>query len=284
MKWRPLFLIFLLCFLCSCQHSPKSRLPSSYEGGIDVVFDLDWTLIAQVQSPIGISEEDLLVYEGEYYRLNPGARELLSELSEREGVRISFFSGGGIQRNRAVLSQVKIGESNALELATHVYSRSDLTDLSSQVSSEARFSERYKKDLRLINPDLSRVVMIEDNVNFALNPEQGRNFIWLGQTYENMEKYSTELAMKVNEKYRPTSYAHWLSSRLKLSVVGEILRNLLSTEKEGIDFERMNELVEHSELQNAKWSDFKSRLLRKKWPQSPSNCNEHMELLLSIGK
>lgn len=279
MKWRSLILIFTLGFLLSCQLGNRHRHPSSH-GAIDVVFDLDWTLIAQVSSPEGIPPEDLLRFEDEYYRLNPGAREILTDLLALENVRVSFFSGGGGERNLSVLSQVNLGGVSARDVAYKIFSRSDLTDFSHQVSADARFSERYKKDLRPINPDLSRVIMIEDNVNFALDSEQSRNFIWLGETFENLEVYSKALAQLTEEKYRPHSYAQWLSSRLKLAVVGEILKEVLPHSSAGIDFEKVQELVDASGLQNSKWSELKSRLLAKSWPQTPSNCGEHMELLL----
>ncbi len=282
MKVRSLILIFTLGFLFSCQLAPSLRSPASQgkSAPIDVVFDLDWTLIAQVKSPAGIAPQDLLRFEDEYYRLNPGAREILTDLLALENVRVSFFSGGAIERNLEVLSQVDLGGVSARDVAYKVLSRTDLSDFSTQVGPEARFSERYKKDLRLVNPDLSRVIMIEDNTNFALDKTQSQNFIWLGETYENIEVYSQAYAQKIEAKYRPDSFAQWLSSRLKLQIVGEILKENLPRSQAGIDFEKIQKEVSASGLQNSNWSALKSRLLQKSWPRHPANCQEHMELLL----
>ncbi len=280
MKARSLFLIYLLVFLSSCQFGTRYRTPANSTLPLDIVFDLDWTLIAQVKNTEAIPSEELLRFEEETYRLAPGARELIAELLERDNIRISFFSGGGIERNQAVLSQIQINNRSALEIAYKVFSRNDLTDLSAQVSPEARFSERYKKDLRLINPDLGRIVIIEDNANFALADNQRANFIWLGDTFENMESWSQALALKTDPKYRPNSYGQWLSSRLKLPVVGEILKDSLPRGDEPIDFEYLHSRVKASELQSTKISDIKTRVLQRFMPQAPSDCQESIQLLL----
>ena len=255
------------------------RMPAQTQV-LDIVFDLDWTLIGEVKSTAGIAASEILAHEHEHYRLLPGARELMKSLLAEGRVRISFFSGGSRERNEAVLKQVMIDGQSLYELAYKVLSREDLTDLSSEVPSDARFSERYKKDLRLVNPDLTKVIMVDDNDLFAVDERQRRNFIWLGETFENLEHYSTHATLKMQEKYRPKSYVSWLSSRLKLPVVGLILKDVLEESTEAWNIERMRKLVLHSGLQGGKWSPFKSEALSVLPILAPRSCAHGLELLL----
>lgn len=249
---------------------------------LDIVFDLDWTLIGEVKSTTDIAASEILVYEQERYRLLPGARELIRSLLAEGRVRISFFSGGQRERNEAVLKQVMVDGQSLYDLAYKVLSRGDLTDLSAEVASDARFSERYKKDLRLVNPDLTKVIMIDDNDLFAVDESQRRNFIWLGETFENLEHYSTQATLKMQAKYRPKNYSSWLSSRLKLPVVDLILKDVLKESPEDWNIERMRELVVRSRLQKGSWSSFKSKALAVLPALAPRSCAHGAELLIGV--
>lgn len=271
--------LIVLILVVSCTGNQSLRMPAS-DHVLDVVFDLDYTLIAQVKSPEGIPESELLVFEHEFYRLQPGARELIAKLLDSSRVRLSFFSGGGKERNASVLKQVEVGGQSLYDLAYKVLNREHLTDVSHLVAPNARFSERYKKDLRLVNPDLSKVIMIDDNYLFAPEEAQRKNFLWLGETFENVEVYDAKILQKIEYKYRPKSYVSWLGSRLKLSLVSEILAETLETSTAQWDFEKLQALAKESELENSRWSNFKSMALPKLKLAKPNSCMESAQLLL----
>lgn len=280
-SWVKLLISYLfLVLLISCAARPVGpRMPAQADL-LDVVFDLDWTLIGEVKSTTDIPATEILIHEQDRYRLLPGARELIRSLLAEGRVRISFFSGGPRERNEAVLKQVMVDGVSLYDLAYKVLSRTDLTDRSAEVESDARFSERYKKDLRLVNTDLTKVIMIDDNDLFAVDENQRRNFIWLGETFENLEQYSHGATLTMAPKYRPKNYSAWLGSRLKLPVVDLILKDVLKNSDEGWNIERMQGLVLRSGLQNGSWSLFKSKAIEVLPQLAPRSCTQGLELLL----
>ncbi|OUR95286.1 hypothetical protein A9Q84_15715 [Halobacteriovorax marinus] len=222
-------LSFILIFLnlVSCQNIGRKPTALNDKAPIDLIFDLDWTLIKQVESSIEHSDKSkYATFEGEVYRIKEGASELLASVASRENVRISFFSGGGRERNTSVLKQIRVGDTNAYDLAHKVLSKSDLTVVSTKAS--LSFTERYKKDVRLINSDLSRVVLIDDDKRFLISNKYKRNILWLGKTYNQYENYYD--LPKKRTVYDPKSYEQWFFDKHKLHMVREILDQALTEE------------------------------------------------------
>ena len=282
MKYQLLYLIIFI-FLSACSSGPLSTRHPASEQYLDIVFDLDWTLIAQVKNTQGVPADELVYFEDELYRIAPGVREMMLRLMSFPNVRFSFFSGGGRERNLSVLGQIDLGGKRGvlLDHAYKVLSREDLTDLSAEVALDARFSERYKKDLRKINSDLSKVIMIDDNYLFAPTPKQRAHYLWLGETFENLETYSGQAASKIEAKYRPKGYKQWLSSRLKIPLVALIIEELLRENRDSWDVARLQKLSKEAQLEGSSWSRLKSKALIQARDLSPRNCSEHIELLLN---
>lgn len=224
---RMLTIYILLSLLLSC--SLSERKPSSLDktSPIDIILDLDWTLIKQVDSSTVLKDPRKYVfYEGEVYRVKDGARELLESLAKRENIRISFFSGGGEFRNHSVLKQIKVLDKTAHEISYKILSKKDLTVVSNDES--LSFTDRFKKDLRLVNEDLSKVVLIDDDKRFLISDEYLENLLWLGKTYSQYEEYSEIPSGRT--VYDPKTYEQWFFDRNKLFMVRDILDESLDNE------------------------------------------------------
>ncbi len=178
---------------------------------VDIVFDLDWTLVYSVGDEMSNDARTLLV-DGKYYRLADGAEEVIAALEKSPDFRVSFFSGGEKSRNHKLLKKIFLPDSNKslYEIAHKILSKEDLMVNSAPIP-EASFTERYKKDLRLVNEDLERVVLIDDLKDFTPTGQK-KNLFWLGKTYV----YADEFASASYGSYSPSSEAAWFHERKKL--------------------------------------------------------------------
>lgn len=175
---------------------------------VDVVFDIDWTLVSQVD---GLDSANSRTYKslGDYYRLTDGAQEIIEDLIEDKKVRVSFYSGGSEARNLDLLSQIKLSNGESLlDVSYKVLSKKHLIEVSSDP--DLRFSERLKKDLTLVNENLNNVVLIDDIKHFTpLN--QRKNVIWTGKTFTFQGIFT-----KVDGDHFASSEFSWLRDRYKL--------------------------------------------------------------------
>lgn len=177
---------------------------------IDIVFDMDWTLFYALPESSPVSDR---VYQvgNERYRLADGAEEIIEKWYRHPDFRVSFYSGGSYERNKALLQQVFLPDSDIslFQVAHQIKSNEDLVRLSS--NEKLHFWERFKKDLALINPDLDNIVIIEDLQKFVLK-EQENNVYWLGKTFDFAETYNSV----AYGKHSPVSELEWLYERRKL--------------------------------------------------------------------
>lgn len=149
--------------------------------------------------------------EGKFYRIADGVEELMAEIYQNPHMRFSFFSGGNKSRNTKLLKEIFLPNTNIslYEVAHKVLSFKDLKTVSTDT--DLAFTQRYKKDLTLINNDLSSVVLIDDLKEFT-PPGQKRNIFWLGKTYQ----YSPDFASASYGAYAPKSELAWLHERNKM--------------------------------------------------------------------
>lgn len=185
---------------------------SSYARYIDIVFDIDWTLVYPVNDLSEITNTSRLYHvNGEYYRLADGAEEIIDDLIKNKNVRISFFSGGLEKRNIDLLKSIMLPNSNKslYEISHKVLSKKDLSVVSDDHN--LKFFQRYKKDLRLVNNDLKNVVLIDDLKEFTL-AGQGKNVMWLEETFEFTEKFK----QGYSSKFYPANKLLWAKERSKL--------------------------------------------------------------------
>lgn len=182
-----------------------------------IVFDLDWTLFyISSQESFQIDQKDVFQYNGTYYRLAPGAIDLLNTLTEL-GFQISFFSGGDYQRNQYLIHQVRLLARNQNKNINiyktlhfhHLTSKSDLPGL--------RFTQRWSKDLKKIHSDLSQIILVDDIAQFSM-PEQQSNLMHLDRTYNDFPNY-TSRASTNDPEFDPPNLIEWYKERNKLYAV-----------------------------------------------------------------
>ncbi|WP_127716209.1 NIF family HAD-type phosphatase [Halobacteriovorax sp. HLS] len=247
-----LYLFILIFMVASC--ASNSRVPAQLDP-VDIVFDLDWTLIKQLKRGENLEGENIIHYQDEVYRLNDGAIELLEYLSSRPDVRISYYSGGQSARNIEVLKQINILKSNAYILAYKVLSREDLEVISTDES--LAFTDRFKKNLKLVNSDLSSLVHIDDDIRFASNETQSRNFLWLQSVLYHIEQ-PDQVAMTKGPFDPKTKHAR-LFDKKKLFMVKDILQKSLESRKSN-DF--VDSVHKHSRQWNFKANKFEAAQAR----------------------
>lgn len=179
---------------------------------MDVVFDLDWTLLYPLKENPNGKFSKVIEASDELYRIADGAEDVLLRLYEMPNVRISFYSGGNTARNIEALKKIQLANGqSAFDIAYKVLNVSDLAAISYDES--LPFTQRFKKDLSRINSDISRVILIDDSKNFAL-AEQSRHQLWLGKTYNYYEKFDDIPLVK--DGYDPPNLKEWMRERNKI--------------------------------------------------------------------
>jgi hypothetical protein len=212
-----------LSLATSAGAQPVAESAHPQDAAIDIVFDLDDTLIRWVR-PDEVKSGTLIpaISQGKPYqfRVLDGAPEILESLSRIPGVRISFFSLGERSRNETVLSQMKLpGGRTARDIAYRVLSLEDAT----QVKGEAH------KDLRLVNPDLERVLIVDDQKNAPI-PGQERNVLWLGGKPEHFYA-SLNDKPQIGATWKPASPETFVEYRNRLAYARGLIDRVLTESK-----------------------------------------------------
>lgn len=261
--------LFLLLIISSC--AAPLRAPSSEESlPIDIIFDLDWTLVKQVDA-LGEDPSKFIQVHDEFYRIGDGTRELLEFLFSKKNIRVSFFSGGKYDRNSSLLKKVHTRFGSAFDNAYKVLSYTDLTEVSTDKT--LPFSERFKKDISLVNMDLSRVLLVDDDKRFLLNKVQTRNFLWLGETYKH---YETFPSVPINDDvYVPKTKSKWEYDRRKLYMVKDLLEEVLGSEDNFLD--SVENISSKWNFEKNQYTIIQKNSLRK---LNGSSCSDYMQTFL----
>ncbi|MFZ4712456.1 MAG: hypothetical protein ACOYL6_01975 [Bacteriovoracaceae bacterium] len=208
--------IYLILLLINLSFSVSAQ-----ERFLDVVFDLDWTLLYPIKDPSKVKPEKLIEADGGYYRVADWTEEVLTQLSERPDVRISFYSGGSIIRNIEALKKIKLASGkSAFDIAFKILNNADLFTVSDDQS--LPFNQRFKKDLTRINSNISLVILVDDSKNFTM-PGQEAHQLWLGKTY-NFYEIAEDLPLE-RGAYDPKTISEWRRERNKmLSIYESIMK------------------------------------------------------------
>ncbi|MBC7421192.1 MAG: hypothetical protein H7328_10735 [Bdellovibrio sp.] len=192
---------------------------------IDVVFDLDWTLIYPTNENMALAvPKNTFKIGNNLFRLTDHAVEILLELHQQPDVRISFFSGGARERNTAVV-KIIYDLMNKPEYRPHkILSFEDLTVISTD--KDLKFAQRNKKDIgKFFN--LQRAMLVDDIEDFIL-PGQEQNEKWLGKTYNDRPKFELQSLEETKDAaYSAPNFNEWLRERNKLVTVKEIILKTL---------------------------------------------------------
>lgn len=171
-------------------HSSDNSTRATHKKPIDVVVDLDWTLIYELPTrPDTMNDPDVFEFKGKYFRYSNYAREYLVALHNDPRFRVSFYSGGDRERVEFTLKNLNLRpDLTAFDIAFQVLNFGSL-DEADRTAKE--FPKRYKKNLRRIieSIDFDRAVLVDDIAHFLLHGQE-RAMLWLGKTY----KYFATLA------------------------------------------------------------------------------------------
>jgi hypothetical protein len=264
--------LIIFCFLVSCSAIQNlSRIPAA-EDVIDIVFDLDWTIVAENKNTSQlISKENIISVDGVTYRINDWALEMITDLSARSNVRISFFSGGKETRNTKLLSKLKLLDDSGksfMDIAYKVKSFHDLDELPDHLISGQRFSDRYKKDLKKINKNLKNVIFIEDNTGFAIDNIQKRNMLWMGPTYLHFETLNDFPSLPLDieiEKHVPKTIDEWFVGRNKLLFIWATLESALQPDNELPFIDSITKSSAELDLGTGEYNNKLKKLYREKF-------------------
>ncbi|MBT3584472.1 MAG: hypothetical protein HN509_06180 [Halobacteriovoraceae bacterium] len=267
MKYRIISsILFCLLLVAETRHA---RHPAGTEASTEIrhiVFDIDWTLVSNLYNQKGFVGGNVVGVGDELYRVNDYALELIEELIKHENVRISFYSAGKEVRNIELLKKLKLPKqkTSLFDLAFKVLHYDDLAPTGIQDESVS-FALRFKKDLSKISEDFQNMVMIDDDIRFAIKGSQERSFLWTGTQFLHFDSFSKAQAASVldpNNKFIPKTYQEWSQSRLKLAMVGEILnRSLEDLEGDRSFAENVFELSKEIEISQNNYSTKKAEFL-----------------------
>lgn len=183
---------------------------------VDIVFDIDWTLFYPTSSQTAeMRPENCILVNGTYYRMTDHAPQVLAALAANQ-YRISFFSGGDMQRNSDLVAFLikRTIEVTGVELRPHrILNQSDLTEMENPVSD--KFGDRYTKDLRKVNSDIRKVVVIDDIEKFFTG-EHKSQLVHLSPTFNDLPEFHSDRPASSDSKYVPSNYRTWKQEREKL--------------------------------------------------------------------
>ena len=188
MKWL-LFLFILSSFSCA-QHAIRS--PAS--GERHIVFDVDWTIVSEIKNPTArdLKNKRVLEVEGIHYFISDGLENFIQDIRSYKEMKISFFSGGKKSRNTKLLSMIKLPDGKSLlDIAYKVLNNEDLVPVA-DAPPEARFSERFKKDLTKVSKVLDSLIMLDDTAGFVVDSSdnQAKHVFFIGKAFLYFEMSS----------------------------------------------------------------------------------------------
>lgn len=265
MKSLPFLLLLLFCFI-SCAHMGRS--PASVKPKKHVVYDIDWSITSEVK-PEFVGKR-IIEVEGKRYFVHEGLEDFVEDLLQK-GIHVSFYSGGGRSRNHILLEKIKLSDGRSLkDIAYKILSKEDLIAIDG-VSADARFSQRFKKDLTKVSSDLSNLVMLDDTPHFVLNQKQEEHVLVLGKSFLHFEKFSD--AKLASGDYVPRTYGEWSLNKEKLKVLhGAFNQAYLDSLEKGISW---SEAVKNQEklldFSTGEWNDHSRLMFKNIRPLMPAS-------------
>ena len=259
-----LFLIILTTFSCTrfAERSPADKKVERH-----IVFDIDWTIANEIKKPTlrDLNNPRVIEVEGIYYFISDGLEEFIEVILSHKEMKISFYSGGSESRNLKLLAKIKLKSGKSLyDMAFKVLSKKDMVEIPN-VPENAKFSERFKKDLIRVSENLDELVMFDDVVNFVVdnNTNQNEHVFFIGKAYEYFENFNDTMAK--HGEYVPRSFEQWSLQRSRLIVLNGVFREAyeksLST---GMPLsEVMKKYEEVLNLKGQEWNIHSKRLFKK---------------------
>lgn len=169
---------------------------------VHVVFDIDDTFAFSTEN-LPASDSVIVVSAGNQEYSIPkaflrGVETLLKLNESGMPVKISFYSAGNGERNRALLSAIRLSDGRSLfDISNKVLNREDRFDPKAQLDSagnridkeafqpaESMFRGQMKKDLRKIDADLERVILVDDDRSYVLAGQEKNHLAVFWSVYD----------------------------------------------------------------------------------------------------
>jgi len=210
------------------------RSPASFSNEIQhVVFDIDWTIVAETETPHLFPVNRVVSVEGKYYVKYEGLESLIEKLISHPQIKVSFFSGGKKSRNEDLLKKIKLKDGRSLFSVAHkILSSEDLVPMPN-TTPEMKFSERFKKDLTKVSEDLEQVLMFDDTSKFVLpgKAKQEDQVFHIGLSYLPFRNFNDSIGAK--GEYIPPNREAWLLDSQRLVILEQVFNEAFSERQNG---------------------------------------------------
>lgn len=156
--------------------------------------------------------------------------EELKKLQDEGKIRLTFFSGGPLERNGVLLKSIKLSDGSSLyDLArgkdkVRIYGRTDMTYTGVE---KGRIRDRFKKDLTKVNKNLDDVIIIDDIKEFVPDSQRA-NMLWIDEKFPYPEKYPKpgDLPPSARMIYREKYKFRWISEYLLSAIDKRLKQNI----------------------------------------------------------
>lgn len=206
------------------------------QGPLNVVFDLDWTLLnSTTEAMVQAEPAGTFQFEGHWYRIAYGTAQAIKKLHE-QGIEISIFSGGSSARNEFAANLIQLQVNELLENKNfqfkHVLDLDNLLVVSTDP--KARFTEKYKKELSQFF-DIERTLLVDDMTGFSVKGQE-KNLVWLGKTYKDRPRFDLQDRESAESKaYSAPDLSEWQRDRNKIiTAVDYILKAIAIAKRKAI--------------------------------------------------
>lgn len=213
---------------------------------LNVVFDLDWTLLnSTTEAMVQAEPQGTFSFEGKLYRIVHGTAEAIKKLHE-QGIEVSLFSGGSSARNdfAAKLIQQQVNEL----LGRNEFQFKKILDLEDllivSTDPNARFAEKFKKELSRFF-DIERTLIVDDMIAFSVKGQE-KNLVWLGKTYNDRPRFELQNSESAESKaYSAPDFSEWQRDHDKITTaVTDILKAKTLMRKQNISLPEAYYLVD----------------------------------------
>jgi hypothetical protein len=220
MKIVSCLLFLLILFGCATGRGPASIQDAQQH----IVFDIDWTIVAETETPKLFPANRVINVDGKFYVIYEGLDSFIEKILNTPQMKVSFYSGGAKSRNDDLLKKIKLKDGRSLySIAYKILSKEDLVEMPN-VTPDQKFSERFKKDLTKVSEDLEQVLMFDDTNGFTLpgKARQQDQVFHIGMSYLPFRDYIDSSGSQ--GKYIPPSREAWELDRRRLSILEEAFK------------------------------------------------------------
>lgn len=269
MRMKVLSLLFFLLILFGCSTGRSPASPQTLDQHI--VFDIDWTLVAETETPNLFPKNRVINVEGKHYVLYDGVENFIQKILSTPQFKVSFFSGGNKSRNEELLKNIKLKDGRTFfEAAYKVLNKEDLVEMPNSTA-EMKFAERFKKDLTKVSEDLDQILMFDDTPNFVMpgKARQGDQVFHIGMSYLPFRDFNDAVGSK--GQYVPPSREAWLLDRNRMIILEQAFNESFKEWQNGSNLTLAQLMKQKEQLlrfDQHQWNEYSKRLYSKTLPST----------------